>query len=52
MDYDAAQNAMNRAHNMAVAALERQTTFDIADQQSRDNLFKLLGRFTAGIFSD
>ena len=49
---DAAQNAMNRAHNMAVAALERQTTFDIADQQSRDNLFKLLGRFTAGIFSD
>ena len=49
---DAAQNAMNRAHNMAVAALERQTTFDIADQQSRDNLFKLLGRFTAGIFTD
>ena len=49
---DAAQNAMNRAHNMAVAALERQTTFDIADQKSRDNLFRLLGRFTAGIFTD
>ena len=48
---EAAQNGLNRAHNMAVAALERQTAFDINDQSSRDNLFQLLGRFAAGIFS-
>ena len=49
---EAAQNALNRAHNMAVAALERQTAFDLNDQNSRDNLFALLGRFAAGIFND
>jgi len=47
---EAAQNSLNRAHNMAVAALERQTAFDINDQASRDSLFELLGRFAAGIF--
>ena len=47
----AAQKALNRAHNMAQAALERQTAFDINDQASRNNLFRLLGRFAAGIFS-
>jgi hypothetical protein len=36
---------------MAQAALERQTAFDINDQASRNNLFRLLGRFAAGIFS-
>ena len=46
---EAAQNNLNRAHNLAMAALERQTSFDIADQQSRDNLFTLLGRFAAGV---
>ena len=30
--------------------MERETTFDIADQQSRDNLFMLLGRFASGVF--
>ena len=47
---EAAQNSLNRAHNMAVAALERQTSFDLADQESRDSLFSLLGRFGAGLF--
>ena len=47
---EAAQNNLNRAHNMAVAALERQTAFDMADQESRDSLFQLLGRFTSGLF--
>jgi len=47
---EAAQNSLNRAHNMAVAALERQTAFDINDQASRDSLFELLGRFAAGMF--
>ena len=48
---EAAQNSLNRAHNMAVAALERQTAFDINDKASRDNLFSLLGRFAEGIFN-
>ena len=48
---EAAQNSLNRAHNMAVAALERQTSFDLADQEARDSLFTLLGRFAAGMFS-
>ena len=47
---EAAQNGLNRAHNLAVAALERQTAFDINDKSSRDNLFQLLGRFASGIF--
>ena len=47
---EAAQNAVDRAHNMAVAALERQTAFDLNDQNSRDNLFKLLGKFAAGLY--
>jgi hypothetical protein len=36
---------------MAVAALERQTAFDLQDQASRDALFNMLGRFAAGVFS-
>ena len=43
---EAAQNSLNRAHNMASAALERQTAFDLNDQASRDNLFQLLGQYT------
>ena len=48
---EASQNALNRAHNMAVAALERQTAFDLQDQGSRDALFEIMGRFAAGIFA-
>jgi len=47
---EAAQNSVDRAHNMAVAALERQTAFDLNDEQSRQNLFKLLGKFVAGLY--
>ena len=48
---EAAQNNLDRLHNLAVAALERQTAFDLADQSARDNLFQLLGKFAAGVFS-
>ena len=48
---EAAQNSLNRSHNMAVAALERQTAFDINDKASRDSLFSLLGRFAEGVFN-
>ena len=48
---EASQNNLERLHNLAVAALERQTAFDLADQGARDNLFQLLGKFAAGVFS-
>jgi len=47
---EASQNALNRAHNMAIAALERSTAFELADQASRDGLFELLGRFASGVW--
>jgi len=49
---EASQNNLERLHNLAVAALERQTAFDLADQSARDNLFQLLGKFAAGVFSN
>ena len=49
--HEASQNALNRAHNLAVAALERQTSFDIADQASMDSLYQILGSFAAGVFT-
>ena len=48
---EASQNNLERLHNLAVAALERQTAFDLADQGARDNLFQLLGKFAAGVFN-
>ena len=48
---EASQNNLQRLHAMAIAALERQTEFDLMDSQSSDGLFQLLGRFAAGIFS-
>ena len=47
---EAAQNALDRAHNMAVAAFSRQTEFDLADQASRDNLFNTIGKFLTEIW--
>ena len=47
---EASQNSLNRAHNMAIAALERSTAFELADQSSRDGLFELLGRFASGVW--
>jgi hypothetical protein len=48
---ESAQNALDRAHNLAQAAFERQTEFDLADQAARDNLFNTIGRFLSGVFS-
>ena len=48
---EASQNNLQRLHAMAIAALERQTEFDLMDAQASDGLFQLLGRFAAGIFS-
>ena len=47
----ASQNNLERIHAMAIAALERQTEFDLMDAQTSDSFFQLIGRFAAGVFS-
>jgi len=47
---DAAQNGLNRAHNIAMAALERQTEFDLLDKQNGDKIFDLIGKFISGVW--
>ena len=39
------ENAANRNHNLAMAALERSTALDLQDQASKDSLYELIGRF-------
>ena len=39
------ENDKNRAHNMAIAALERSTTFDIMDEAKKNTLIATLGDF-------
>tara|TARA_X000001388_G_scaffold72523_1_gene63276 strand:- start:417 stop:1757 length:1341 start_codon:yes stop_codon:yes gene_type:complete len=44
------ENDRNRAHNLAVAAMERSTTFDIMEQTSEDRLLEFIGSFALGIW--
>ena len=39
------ENAANRNHNLAMAALERSTVLDLQDKASKDSLYELIGRF-------
>ena len=39
------ENAENRAHNTAIAALERSTELDLADSNKTSALYQLLGKF-------
>ena len=39
------QNAESRAHNVAIAALERSTSLDLADSNKTSALYQLLGKF-------
>ena len=45
------ENAKNRAHNLAVAAMERATTFDIMDEDKKNKLLELLGKFAVGVWA-
>ena len=45
------ENAANRNHNLAMAALERSTVLDLQDQASKDSLYELIGRFGFNVFS-
>jgi hypothetical protein len=45
------ENAKNRNHNLAMAALERSTALDLQDQASKDSLYELIGRFGFLLFN-
>ena len=39
------ENTQNRNHNLAMAAMERSTAFELQDQASKDALYQLIGKF-------
>ena len=41
----ASDNALSRAHNAALAALERTTELDLADEEKKSKMYELLGKF-------
>jgi len=46
------QNVNNRDHNMAIAALERTTAFDLQNSAQKAALYGLLGQFGMEVFKD
>ena len=46
------ESELNRAHNVAIAALERSTDLDLADANKTSKLLQLLGRFGISITND
>ena len=47
----ASQNEINRNHNLAVAALERTTAFDLQKLCTTSALYAMLGQFGMNIFT-
>jgi len=47
----ASENELSRAHNAALAALERTTELDLADEDKKSKMYELLGKFGIAIFS-
>jgi len=48
----ASQNDLNRNHNLAIAALERSTAFDLQNEAQKAALYGLLGQFGMEIFAE
>ena len=46
-----AENESNRNHNLAVAALERTTAFDLQSSAQKNALYAMLGQFGMNVFS-
>ena len=46
------ENSQNRAHNMAVAALQRQTSFDLNEEADKQELYQLMGEFGLNVVSN
>jgi hypothetical protein len=47
----ASENEQNRNHNLAMAALERSTAIDLADQSSKDSMYQMIGKFGFDVLS-
>ena len=47
----ASENSLSRAHNAALAALERTTELDLADESKKSKMYELLGKFGIAMFS-
>lgn len=47
----ASENEINRNHNLAIAALERTTTFDLQNSAQKSALYAMLGAFGMKIFA-
>jgi len=47
----ASDNALSRSHNAALAALERTTELDLADEEKKSKMYELLGKFGIAIFT-
>ena len=47
----ASENSLARAHNAALAALERTTELDLADESKKAKMYELLGKFGIAMFS-
>jgi hypothetical protein len=47
----ASENEQNRNHNLAMAALERSTAVDLADQSSKDSMYQMIGKFGFDVLS-
>ena len=45
------QNGLNRAHNLAIAALQRQTDFDILDEANSQALYEMMGSFAFNLLN-
>ena len=47
--FQSGENELDRAANLAIAALERQTAFDLQDDEQTADLFRLIGAFTFNV---
>ena len=47
----ASENAQNRNHNMAMAALERSAAVDLQDSASKDAMYQMIGKFGFDLFN-
>ena len=45
------ENAQNRNHNLAMAALERSTTIELQDKASKDAMYQMIGKFGFDLLS-
>lgn len=46
------ENQLDRAHNLAIAAFDRQTLFDQIDEQQQATLFEQIGQFALNLLGN